>query len=453
MKIFFRIIMLFGFVCIMSHLVQGQIMVEKKDDGFLLKINGQRVMINGMNWDYIPIGYHAVNADFWSKSEDVIKAGLDAEMKLLKEMYVNAIRHYTGIPSKWIKYIYEEHGIYTMLNHPFGRYGIMLDGNWEPLTDYADPKVQEVLLQEVKDLVIEYQDTPGLLLYLLGNENNYGLFWEGSETEDIPVDDTQKAKIGELRARPMYKLMNNACQLIKTLDTDHPVAICNGDLVFIDIIAEECSDVDIYGTNAYRGASFGDMFELVQEKLDKPILFTEFGADAYNTLTKAEDQLAQASYMVANWKEIYQQAASKGRVGNSIGGFTFQFSDGWWKYGFDFRINEHIHDDNASWENGGYQNDFIKGQNNMNEEWFGICAKGPTNEHGLYTLYPRAAYYALQKVHELDVYDPNTTTEIIEQHCDEVMNSIEEQINKSRYYPLSSIQFQWILMLSCLDGL
>jgi hypothetical protein len=28
--------------------------------------------------------------------------------------------------------------------------------------------------------------------------------------------------------------------------------------------------------------------------------------------------------------------------------------------------------------------------NNMNEEWFGICAKGPTNARGLYD-HPRAA--------------------------------------------------------------
>ncbi len=45
--------------------------------------------------------------------------------------------------------------------------------------------------------------------------------------------------------------------------------------------------------------------------------------------------------------------------------------------------------------NGGYSIDLEPGENNMNEEWFGICAKGPTNERGLYDLYPRAAYYAL----------------------------------------------------------
>jgi hypothetical protein len=34
-----------------------------------------------------------------------------------------------------------------------------------------------------------------------------------------------------------------------------------------------------------------------------------------------------------------------------LSGFTFQFSDGWWKYG---KQNLDIHDNNASWFNGGY---------------------------------------------------------------------------------------------------
>ena len=73
-----------------------------------------------------------------------------------------------------------------------------------------------------------------------------------------------------------------------------------------------------------------------------------------------------------------------GKTGIYVGGFTFQFSDGWWKFGFDDRENADRHDTNASWANGGYGFDFVDGKNNMNEEWFGICAKGPTNERGLY---------------------------------------------------------------------
>ena len=95
---------------------------------------------------------------------------------------------------------------------------------------------------------------------------NYGLFWQGAETEDFPDDDAQKAFIGESRGRPMYKLMNEAALKMKEIDPNHPVALCNGDVLFIDIIAEECKDVDIYGANTYRGVSFGDFLRSSERK-------------------------------------------------------------------------------------------------------------------------------------------------------------------------------------------
>jgi hypothetical protein len=393
-----------------------QVDVVSNDIGMKLVVNGEDFIINGMNWDYIPIGTNTVNANFWKKSDDVIKAGLDAEMGLLKNMGVNVIRQYTGVPAKWIQYIYENFGIYTMLNDPFGRYGLTLDGVWTPVTDYADTRTQEHLLTEIDKLVKGYKNTPGLLLYLLGNENNYGLFWAGAETEDFPDDEKEREFIGEKRGRPMYRLMNEAAKRIKAADSSHPVAICNGDVLFIDIVAEECKDVDIYGVNAYRGVSFGDMFEVVKEKLNMPIMFTEFGADAFNAIRNAEDQESQAYYMVGNWKEIYENTAGLGKSNNSIGGFTFQFSDGWWKFGFDDRKNADIHDNNASWSNGGYARDLEGKENNMNEEWFGVCAKGPTDERGLYELYPRAAYYALKDAHKFNPYADGASMETLNEY-------------------------------------
>ena len=402
-NIFFGITLFLVTISVFAQ--SAKVSVLSNQDGDKLIVNGKDFMINGMNWDYIPIGTNTVNADFWKKPDDVIKAGLDTEMGLLKNMGVNVIRQYTGVPAKWIKYIYENYGIYTMLNHSFGRYGLTLDGVWTPVTIYSEPRTQEFLMNEIEQLVNSYKDTPGLLLYLLGNENNYGLFWAGAETEDFPDGEEKINAVGELRGRPMYKLMNEAAKKMKALDANHPVAICNGDVLFIDIVAEECPDIDIYGTNTYRGVSFGDMFQVVKDKLNKPLMFTEFGADAYNAIENQEDQYSQAYYMVGNWKEIYENAAGLGKVGNSIGGFTFQFSDGWWKYGFDDRKNADIHDNNASWSNGGYGRDLAApGVNNMNEEWFGICAKGPTNERGNYELYPRAAYYALKEAHQLNPY-------------------------------------------------
>jgi len=398
-KLFWFVLIIFIFVN-KSIAQTNKVSLVTTDAGTVLKVNDKSTMINGMNWDYFPIGTN-YSYSLWDQADPIIKAALDDEMALLSNMGVNSIRVYTGIPKKWISYIYEKYGIYTMLNHAFGRYGLNIEGVWYANTDYSDPRVKKLLLAEVKKVAEDYKDTPGLLLYLLGNENNYGLFWEGAETEDIPMQDRKSTQ----KALPMYKLINEGAKIIKKTDQDHPVALCNGDLLFLDIIAKECKDVDIFGTNVYRGISFGDLFERVKKEYGKPVLFTEFGADAFNVIAGDEDQRSQAMFALGNWQEIYENAAGLGKAGNSIGGYTFQFSDGWWKFGQTKNLD--LHDSNASWSNGGYFSDYTQGENNMNEEWFGICAKGPTNGQGLYKLYPRAAYYALKEAHKFFPYQTN----------------------------------------------
>jgi hypothetical protein len=375
----------------------GKITVKKSGDGFALEAAGKDFFINGMNWDYFPVGTN-YSYSLWNQPDDVIRAALDYEMPLLKNMGVNTVRQYTGVPARWVKYMYENYGIYTMLNHSFGRYGLTIKGKWQANTDYSSAAVRELLLKEVKEMVNEYKNTPGLLLFLLGNENNYGLFWRGAETENIPMADRKSTK----DAYHLYKLFNEAVKEMKAVDANHPMAICNGDLLFLDIIAKECTDIDILGINTYRGMTFTDLYDRVKKEYGKPVVLTEFGSDAYNTQANKEDQEYQAKILVSNWKEIYANAAGMGKNGNSLGGFTFQFSDGWWKTGQTLNLDEH--DATASWSNGGYQNDFKQGENNMNEEWFGICAKGRTNERGTYELYPRAAYYALKEVHQFNPY-------------------------------------------------
>lgn len=375
--------------------------VLKSANGFKLSVNGKDFFINGMNWDYFPIGTN-YNYSLWNQSDDIITAALDNEMSLLKNMGVNVIRQYTGIPSKWVKYIYEKYGIYTMLNHSFGRYGLNVKGKWEANTDYSNPNVREILIKETKEMVMEYKETPGILLFLLGNENNYGLFWRGAETENIPMADRKST----IDAYHMYKLFNDAVKELKLIDKNHPMAICNGDLLFSDIIAKECKDIDILGINTYRGLTFTDLYDRVKNELNMPVVLTEFGSDAYNTIANNEDQEYQAKVLLSNWKEIYNNSLGLGKNNNSLGGFTFQFSDGWWKTGQTINLDEH--DVTASWSNGGYSNDFVSGENNMNEEWFGICAKGRTNERGIYDLFPRAAYYMLKDVHQFNPYLANT---------------------------------------------
>lgn len=408
-----KIILLLTIVFCSTARAQDKVAVANGSQGAKLLVNGSEFIVNGMNWDYFPVGTN-YTYNFWSQTDAFIKQALDEEMSLLKNMGVNTIRVYTGMPKKWIEYVYATHGIYTMLNHSFGRYGLDLNGGYIPNTEYADPAVRALLLKQVTDLAAEYKDTKGLLLFLLGNENNYGLFWDGAETENIPMPERVSTK----RAVAMYKLFNEAAVEMKKIDGSHPIAFCNGDLMYLDIINKECQDFDIFATNVYRGQSFGDLFERVKNEYGKPVLFAEFGADAFNAVTNQEDQTSQAYYLYNQWKEIYQNTAGLGKAQNAIGGFTFQFSDGWWKYGQTSGLD--VHDSNASWSNGGYMRDFEQGQNNMNEEWFGICAKGPTNEKGFYELFPRSAYYVLKEVHQLNPYAAGTSQSTINSHFDKI---------------------------------
>lgn len=397
-----------------SVFAQGnKVVVANGSDGSRLVVDGKDFIVNGMNWDYFPIGTNYTYS-LWNQSDTFIKQALDEEMSLLKNMGVNTIRVYTGMPKKWIEYVYVNYGIYTMLNHSFGRYGLDINGAYVANTEYSDPAVRQLLLKQVTDLVTEYKDTKGLLLFLLGNENNYGLFWDGAETENIPVE----ARKSTHRAIAMYKLFNEAAVSMKNIDGSHPVAFCNGDLLFLDVINKECQAFDIFATNVYRGQSFGDLFERVKKEYGKPVLFAEFGADGYNAITNQEDQTSQSYYLLNQWKEIYQNAAGVGKAQNALGGFTFQFSDGWWKYGQTSGLD--VHDTNASWSNGGYMRDYTQGENNMNEEWFGICAKGPTNAQGFYELYPRSAYYILKEAHLFNPYAAGTSVFNVNNHFDKI---------------------------------
>ncbi len=376
--------------------------------GTRLQVDGADMMVQGVNWDYFPRGT-TYNYNFWTEPDHVIEAALDREMSLLKAMGGNAIRTYVGITPRWVRHIHERYGIYTILNHALGRYGVTAGGVYYENTDYSDPRARAVLVAEVEELVSEFKDTPGVLMWLLGNENNYGLVWSSAETEDLPEEEANT-----VRARHMYTLFGEVARRVKEIDPTRPVAMANGDLQYLDIIAEEVPDLDIFGTNVYRGVSFGDLFEEVRDVLDRPVMFTEFGADAWNARNMHEDQVVQARYLMGQWREIYEQSAGKGLVGNSIGGATFQWTDGWWKFGQEDRLD--IQDTNASWANGGYVEDFVEGDNNMNEEWWGIVAKGPTDPNNLYELYPRAAYYALQAAYALDPYAPGTDLTAIREH-------------------------------------
>lgn len=384
------------------------IRVTSGADGAALTVDGRPFLVQGMNWDYTPIGQN-YSYSLWQQSDDVIQSALGREMPLLKAMGCNTIRQYVGVPPRWVQYIYETYGIFTVINHPLGRYGFTVGGVWHPVVDYSDPTMRAAIKADVVATVDQFRGVPGVLFWLLGNENNYGLAWQSNQIQALPQGERDAA-----RARFCYSLFGETITAVKVHDAERPVAMANGDVQYIDIIAQECKGLDIFGSNVYRGISARDFFQVVHDKLGLPTLFTEFGADAWNAREMREDQTTQARYLLGQWEEIDEQTRGKGRVGNCIGGLVFQWSDGWWKYLQESRLD--LHDTNASWPNGGYAEDFVPGQNNMNEEWWGICAKGEPDARGLFDLYPRAAYYALRRAWSLPVYAPQTDLAAIRAH-------------------------------------
>ena len=97
-----------------------------------------------------------------------------------------------------------------------------------------------------------------------------------------------------------------------------------------------------------------------------------------------------------------------------MGGFIFQWTDGWWKHKQEENLD--VHDTTASWPNDAYPHDHVPGKNNMNEEWFGIAAIEDQDADGFYQVQPRVAYYVLRDAFRLDPYAETTTTEQIRTH-------------------------------------
>lgn len=365
--------------------------------GWKLKVNGKDLFVKGYVWGYSPKNQN-YSYNLWGQEDDFIKKVLEQDFGLMQKANVNAVRTFSTIPPKWVTYIYRKYGIMSVINPLMGRYGATINGVWVPNTDYSDPVTRKVLKEQVLTDVRKYKDVPGVLMFALGNESNYGLSWSSFEIENLPTAEARNVK----KATYLYTLYEEIISAGKAIDKNHPFSIVNGDIQYIDLIASKVKSLDVLGINAYRGISFTSLWKDAKAKVDLPVLFFEFGSDAFNAKEFKEDQKSQAEYLKGQWQEMYQKSYGNGQEGTSIGGFVFEWRDEWWK----FKQTENLdkQDTNASWSNGGYKFDHVEGQNNMNEEWFGVSSIGDIDNDGVYKTVPRMAYDVLSQVWKTDPY-------------------------------------------------
>jgi len=284
-----------------------------------------------------------------AKDDDEVKIG---DLQLMKEMGVNAIRMYHQ-PFKLNKEIfmqmYEKYGIYIILGDFLGKYTLGSNAEWATGTDYDNPEHQRNMLENIEKMVLEFKDEPYILMWLLGNENVYGV-----------------ACNADKKPASFFKFANQAAQLIKSLDPlKRPIVIASGDTLYLDIFAKNCPDIDIFGANSYRGKyGFLDLWDEVEKVSGKPAIITEYGvASCAKGYSDQESQDYQAQYHKQCWLDIVGNSAGSG-AGNALGGVIFEWLDEWWK------VYEPAHHDRK----GQFTGPFLDGY--MHEEWLGICGQG-----------------------------------------------------------------------------
>ncbi|MFC1675381.1 glycoside hydrolase family 2 TIM barrel-domain containing protein, partial [Candidatus Omnitrophota bacterium] len=295
------------------------------------------------------------------------------DFALMKEMGVNTIRlyHHPQKPNKeLLRAMYEEYGIRVILGDFLGKYAIGSGAEWYPGTDYNNEEHKKNMIQSVKNMVLEYKDEPYILFWLLGNENVYGFACNADKEPEA-----------------FFKFANEVAKAVKEIDPEHPVGICNGDVIYLDIFGKNCPDIDIFGTNAYRGDyGFGFLWQQVKDETGKAAFITEFGCPAYYEGKSKEDgEAAQADYHRAAWEDIEENMAFGVGSGNAIGGVVFQWLDEWWK-----AYEPGRHDTKGLWA-GPFPDGY------MHEEWLGLCGQGDGSKSP-FLRQLRKAYYTYHKL-------------------------------------------------------
>lgn len=274
------------------------------------------------------------------------------DFALMKDMGVNTIRlyhHPMKVNKETLRDLYKNYGIMTIMGDFLGKYTHGSKAQWNPGTDYNNEEHRKNMMDSVLGMVNEYKDEPFILFWLLGNENVYGYACNADVYPDA-----------------FFAFANEVAKKIKEIDPDHPVAICSGDILYLDRFGKNAPDIDIFGANAYRGnLGFGYLWRQVRDVADKPAFITEYGCSAYyEGKSEDEGEYYQADYHQGSWEDIIHNSAFSDGSGNAIGGVIFEWLDEWWK-GYE----PSLHDRKSLWKG-----PFPDGT--MHEEWLGICGQG-----------------------------------------------------------------------------
>lgn len=309
------------------------------------------------------------------------------DLQLLKDMGCNAIRWYIPNAADGVSYdpkqvnkdllrdMHRRFGIFLIAGDFLGAYTAGSGASWEQGTDYTDPDQRARMKEVVRQKVLDLRGEPFLLMWLLGNENNMAGGYKG-----VNATRTNAGSHPEAWAQ----FLNEVAAMIHELDPDHPVAIGNLGIGLAEHYRQHAPAIDIFGMNHYMGPNgFGNTWQEARAKFDRPVMVTEYGADAYSE-GKGPDEEAQAAYHAGCLRDIVLNQAGGDLAGNSIGGIVFEYVDEWWKANDDPKTQTTHAQHNAPF-----------GDGQAHEEWFGIVGQG-SGRNSPFERVLRKAYFMYQ---------------------------------------------------------
>lgn len=354
-------------------------------DGRTIKVNGDPIIVKGVNYSPAPIGANTAWTPFGDYFIPTWHKIWERDFPALRKMGANSIRLYFMYP-------YVKNNDFS--NGAVADHSGFLDAAYnkgaEPVYVFVAYPITNVLFRYKQ---VDTIPTNGIWYY---QESEHGKIWVVDEAYDADIAAPRRANqkseyltlVKQLADNPAVMGFVVSNEANNGIARNHPAFwkwlddlgsdiknVAPGKLTTIALVDDSMESVtlaeklnnkmpniDIWGINSYRGTvsrGFDVLFSSFAATSSKALLVTEFGCPASGRSGGAIVELpnnakAQADYLKVHWNDI----AANQNI--SAGGYVFEWSDEWWKDG-----NPAAHDA-ASATNSAFPGGY------GDEEWFGI---------------------------------------------------------------------------------
>ena len=268
-------------------------------------VDGEPFIINGVAYSPIAIGENWANG--WANRPDRYLV----DFPKMAEAGINVVRLYAPILDTQMLDAAWANGLYVMPT-------FAVDFN-----QLSCPTGKAFMQAEFLAMVEKWKDHPAILAWLIANELN------------VEIDNTTLCT-------DWYPQLDAMAAAAKALEgaTAHPVGTANADVTgnLGDVCQAGCStdtdmpNLDFWGIQLYRGCTYGSALSQYAAKADcdRPLVITEFGADAYDSVLGIENQNLQQGCLDDMLEEAQLNHAST-TGGVLAGQVVFEWADEWWK--------------------------------------------------------------------------------------------------------------------------